>query len=145
MLLKALHCRRLSLASHTAAFLMWQSDWIKPCTDTVWYLSDYVLLHHPRGWLCMKFSADTFPFVFNPTLFMIPNHRETLVSWMLTLYTSLFPNFWWSGCIRTCSGPALLVTNSDTWYSPRCWTALRCRKLLQSLICQVMPALLSAC
>lgn len=57
MLLKALHCRRLSLASHTAAFLMWQSDWIKPCTDTVWYLSDYVLLHHPRGWLCMNFSA----------------------------------------------------------------------------------------
>lgn len=36
---------------------MWQSSWIKPYTDTVWYLSDYPLPRHPRGWLCMKFGA----------------------------------------------------------------------------------------
>lgn len=155
LLLKAFHCRSLSSASHTSCIFDMAVKLNKPCTDTVWYLSDCPLPSHPGGWLCMKLSATELltsshlfliqPFLWSPGTEMRALYTLLFPGCWLSLYTSLFLNFWGSGYIRTSSGPALLVTNSDTWSSSRCRTALRCRKLLQSLSCQVMPALLCAC
>lgn len=57
LLLKAFHCRSLSSASHTSCIFDMAVKLNKPCTDTVWYLSDCPLPSHPGGWLCMKLSA----------------------------------------------------------------------------------------